>query len=72
MSTPLQALEQAQLPASALGYLQQLPDEQADKLAQQILDSMKAKDERVERALNRALDVVPRPLRRTVRKMLFS
>lgn len=68
----LEKLEQEQLPAQALDYLKQLPAEQQTALADQLVATMNEKDERVETALSRALDVVPAPLRRSVRKMLFS
>lgn len=72
MTTALSRLAQVQLPASALAYLDKLPAAEQEQLAESILASMKQKDERVERALNRALDVVPLPLRGAVRKLLFS
>jgi len=72
MSSPIEQLAQQQLPEQALHYLTVLPEEQKNSLAAQVITTMQEKDERVERALSRALDVVPAPLRRTVRKMLFS
>lgn len=72
MSSPIETLRQEGLPEQALAYLTALPEEQQQTLAQQVLNTMQKKDERVEKALSRALDVVPAPLRRTVRKMLFS
>lgn len=72
MSAPIEQLAQQQLPEQALDYLTALPEEQKNSLAAQIVATMQEKDERVERALSRALEVVPAPLRRTVRKMLFS
>lgn len=72
MSSPIEQLAQQQLPEQAQNYLAALPEAQKNQLAAQMLATMQEKDERVERALSRALDVVPAPLRRTVRKMLFS
>ncbi len=72
MSSPIEQLAQQQLPEQAQNYLAALPEAQQNQLAAQVLATMQEKDERVERALSRALDVVPAPLRRTVRKMLFS
>lgn len=72
MSAPIEQLAQQQLPEQALDYLTALPEEQKNSLAAQVIATMQEKDERVERALSRALEVVPAPLRRTVRKMLFS
>lgn len=72
MSAPIEQLAQQQLPEQALDYLTALPEEQKNSLAAQVVATMQEKDERVERALSRALEVVPAPLRRTVRKMLFS
>lgn len=72
MSTSIEQLAQQQLPEQALNYLNSLPQAQQEALAAQVLSTMQEKDERVERALSRALEVVPAPLRRTVRKMLFS
>lgn len=72
MTTAVQRLAREQLPQAALKYLDHLPQEQQEALAGQLVKSMEEKDARVERALNRALDVVPSPLRGTVRKLLFS
>lgn len=68
----IETLAQHQLPEQALAYLKALPAEHRETLAAQVLTTMQEKDERVERAMSRALDVVPAPLRRTVRKMLFA
>jgi hypothetical protein len=72
MQTAISRLTQEHLPASALAYLDNLPAAEQERLAEQVLESMQQKDERVERALNRALEVVPAPLRGAVRKILFS
>lgn len=72
MQTAISRLTREHLPASALAYLDNLPAAEQERLAEQVLESMKQKDERVERALNRALEVVPAPLRGAVRKILFS
>lgn len=71
MTTAIQRLAKEQLPANAIQYLHQLPLEQQEALAGQLVISMEEKDARVERALTRALEVVPFPLRGTVRKLLF-
>lgn len=72
MSTAISRLTQEHLPASALAYIDKLPAAEQEELAEQVLASMQQKDERVERALTRALEVVPLPLRGAVRKLLFS
>lgn len=72
MTDAIARLSQEQLPAKALAYLDALPPAHRDQLATTIVASMEAKDARLEKALARALDVVPAPLRRPVRKLLFS
>jgi hypothetical protein len=72
MHPAVSRLAQEHLPASALAYLNSLPDAQQSQLAEQVTASMRQKDERIKRALNRALEVIPSPLRRAVRKILFS
>lgn len=72
MSDAVARLQQEGLPADALDYLQHLSEADQERLAEQVLTSMKQKDEQVDNALNRALEVVPAPLRRAVRKLLFS
>lgn len=71
MGSSLERLKKEQFPASAIAYLEKLPQAQQQQLADQLVDSMTTKDARVDRALNRALEVVPRPLRGSVRKLLF-
>lgn len=72
MTAAIARLEQEGLSAEALAYLNKLPADQRQQLAEQLVTSMEAKDERVEQATSRALDVVPAPLRRAVRKILFA
>lgn len=72
MASSISRLQQEGLSAAAMGYLNNLPDEQKSRLADQLVASMEAKDQQVDAALSRALEVVPAPFRRAVRKLLFS
>lgn len=72
MSSSLMRLAQEGLPASAVEYLEQLPEDARVQLADQLVASMNLKDSRLEGAMGRALEVVPLPLRGAVRKLLFS
>ncbi|EKF73821.1 hypothetical protein A11A3_11448 [Alcanivorax hongdengensis A-11-3] len=72
MSDSIQSLKNKGLPADALAFIESLPAEQASKLADAVLAAMQTKDRRVEKAMNNALNVVPGPFRRPVKKMLFG
>ncbi len=72
MSDSISSLRAKGLPADALAFIESLPAEQADKLAQAVLAALQTKDNRVEKAMNNALNVVPGPFRRPVKKMLFG
>ncbi|MEE3320690.1 MAG: hypothetical protein VX258_08365 [Pseudomonadota bacterium] len=72
MSDALSTLKQKGLPADALAFLESLPAEQATPLADAVLAALDTKDNRVEKAMNNALNVVPGPFRRPVKKMLFG
>ena len=66
------SLKQKGLPADALAFIESLPADQANTLADAVLAALASKDARVERAMNNALNVVPGPFRRPVKKMLFG
>ncbi|BAP15533.1 MAG: hypothetical protein AOY29_06720 [Alcanivorax borkumensis] len=72
MSDSISTLKQKGLPADALAFIESLPADQANTLADAVLAALASKDARVERAMNNALNVVPGPFRRPVKKMLFG
>ncbi len=72
MSDSISTLKQKGLPADALAFIESLPADQANTLADAVLAALASKDTRVERAMNNALNVVPGPFRRPVKKMLFG
>ena len=72
MSDSISTLKQKGLPADALAFIESLPADQAKTLADAVLAALASKDARVERAMNNALNVVPGPFRRPVKKMLFG
>ena len=72
MSDSISPLKQKGLPADALAFIESLPADQANTLADAVLAALASKDARVERAMNNALNVVPGPFRRPVKKMLFG
>ena len=72
MSDSISTLKQKGLPAHALAFIESLPADQANTLADAVLAALASKDARVERAMNNALNVVPGPFRRPVKKMLFG
>lgn len=72
MSDSISTLKQKGLPADALAFIGSLPADQANTLADAVLAALASKDARVERAMNNALNVVPGPFRRPVKKMLFG
>lgn len=72
MSDAISTLKLKGLPADALAFLESLPADQAEQLAQAVLAGLHTKDNRVEKAMNNALNVVPGPFRRPVKKMLFG
>lgn len=72
MSDAISTLKLKGLPADALSFLESLPADQAEQLAQAVLAGLHTKDNRAEKAMNNALNVVPGPFRRPVKKMLFG
>ncbi len=72
MSDSISTLKQKGLSADALAFIESLPADQANTLADAVLAALASKDARVERAMNNALNVVPGPFRRPVKKMLFG
>ena len=72
MSDSISTLKQKGLPADALAFIESLPADQANTLADAVLAALASKDARVQRAMNNALNVVPGPFRRPVKKMLFG
>lgn len=72
MSDAIDALKAQGYPAEVLSYVGDLPADQAQALAQAILAAAAIKDERAERSMNNAVNVVPGPFRRPVKKMLFG
>lgn len=72
MSDAIAQLKNKGLPSDALAYLESLPAEQQASLADAVLNALNTKDSRVEKAMNNALNVVPGPFRRPVKKMLFG
>jgi hypothetical protein len=72
MSDSISTLKAKGLPAEALAFIESLPADQAEQLAASVLVALQTKDARVEKAMNNALNVVPGPFRRPVKKMLFG
>ncbi|MDX1804362.1 MAG: hypothetical protein R3292_09775 [Alcanivorax sp.] len=72
MSDSITTLKNKGLPAEALAFIESLPADQANALADAVLTALNTKDARVEKAMNNALNVVPGPFRRPVKKMLFG
>ena len=72
MSDSISTLKAKGLPADALAFLESLPADQGNRLADAVLAALATKDTRVEKAMNNALNVVPGPFRRPVKKMLFG
>ncbi|MGB2247837.1 MAG: hypothetical protein ACPH3N_09210 [Alcanivorax sediminis] len=72
MSDSISTLKAKGLPADALAFIESLPDDQGNQLAEAVLAALTTKDNRVEKAMNNALNVVPGPFRRPVKKMLFG
>ncbi|WP_287961657.1 hypothetical protein [Alcanivorax sp.] len=72
MSDSISTLKQKGFPADALTFIESLPADQASQLADAVLAALNTKDTRVEKAMNNALNVVPGPFRRPVKKMLFG
>lgn len=72
MSDSISTLKAKGLPADALAFIESLPTDQGSQLADAVLAALATKDTRVEKAMNNALNVVPGPFRRPVKKMLFG
>ncbi len=72
MSDSISTLKAKGLPADALAFIESLPADQGSQLADAVLAALATKDTRVEKAMNNALNVVPGPFRRPVKKMLFG
>lgn len=72
MSDSIAALKEKGLPNDVLAFIESLPADKAEQLATLVLQGMQTKDARVEKAMNNAVNVVPGPFRRTVKKMLFG
>ena len=72
MSDSISTLKAKGLPAEALAFIESLPADQAEQLAASVLAALQTKDARVEKAMNNALNGVPGPVRRPVKKMLFG
>lgn len=72
MSDAVEALKAQGYPAEVLGFVEGLPVEQGEALAKAVLAAATLKDERAERSMNNAVNVVPGPFRRPVKKMLFG
>ncbi|MCK0154277.1 hypothetical protein MWU49_11235 [Alcanivorax sp. S6407] len=72
MSDSISTLKAKGLPADALAFIESLPADQGSQLADAVLAAVATKDTRVEKAMNNALNVVPGPFRRPVKKMLFG
>ncbi len=72
MSDSISTLKSKGLPAEAMAFIESLPADQGSRLADAILAALATKDTRVEKAMNNALNVVPGPFRRPVKKMLFG
>ena len=71
-SDSISTLKNTGLPADGMAFIESLPADQASKLADTVLAALETKDARVEKAMNNALNVVPGPFRRPVKKMLFG
>ncbi len=72
MSDSISTLKSKGLPAEAMAFIESLPADQGNRLADAVLAALATKDTRVEKAMNNALNVVPGPFRRPVKKMLFG
>ena len=55
MSDSISTLKQKGLPADALAFIESLPADQANTLADAVLAALASKDARVERAMNLSL-----------------